>query len=137
MDGPLFLSEGPEGSLTAVFQLLESSLIMLYIVFRKYWKILDHKYSKTRDLWTLFWADTSFVDSLSADWSPEGKSFVMRSPNPCPENFSENVVDYPNLLRGGEVIYYVKSEVLDLESNLLFLGGGRWGGGNLLHAIGM
>ena len=30
------------------------------------------------------------------------------------------------------VIYYVKSEVLDLESNLLFLGGG----GNLLHEIG-
>ena len=40
------------------------------------------------------------------------------------------------------VIYYVKSEVLDLESNLLFLGG-RGGGliyytqfeGNLLHEI--
>ena len=31
-----------------------------------------------------------------------------------------------------KVIYYAKSEVLDLESNLLFLGGG----GNILHAIG-
>ena len=57
----------------------------------------------------------------------------MRSLNLCPENFSQNVVDYPNLLRGGGIIYYVKSEVLDLESNLLFLVGG--GGDNLLHAI--
>ena len=65
-------------------------------------------------------------------WSSEGRSFVMRSLNPCPENFSQNVVDYPNLLRR-RVIYYAKSEVLDLESNLLFGGGG---GGNLLHATG-
>ena len=36
------------------------------------------------------------------------------------------------LFGGGEIIYYRKSEVLDLESNLLFLGEG----GNLLHAIG-
>ena len=79
----------------------------------------------------------------------------MRSLNPCPENFSQNVVDYPNLLRegviyfvksevldlesnfqfpeGGGVIYYVKSELFDLELNLLFLGGE---GGNLLHEIG-
>ena len=34
-------------------------------------------------------------------WSSEGRSFVVRSLNPCPENFSQNVVDYPNLLRGG------------------------------------
>ena len=47
---------------------------------------------------------------------------MMRSLNPCPENFSQNVVDYPNLLRG-VVIYYAKSEMLDLQSNLLFLGG--------------
>ena len=60
----------------------------------------------------------------SIHWSSEGRSFVMRSLNPCPENFSQNVVDYPNLLRGGGVIYYAKSEVLELESNLLFLGGG-------------
>ena len=55
-----------------------------------------------------------------------GRPFVMRSLNPCPENFSQNVVDYPNLVKGG-VIYYAKSEVLELESNLLFLvvvGGG-------------
>ena len=57
---------------------------------------------------------------------------MMRSLNLCPENFSQNVVNYPNLLRGGGVIYYAKSEVLELESNLLFL----WGVGNLLHAIG-
>ena len=45
--------------------------------------------------------------------------------NPCPENFSQNVVDYPNLLGGGGgVIYYTKSEVLELESNLLVLGVG-------------
>ena len=31
------------------------------------------------------------------------------------------------------VIYYVKSEVLDLESNVLFWGGGE---GNLLHELG-
>ena len=70
---------------------------------------------------------------------------MMRSLNPCPENFAQNLVDYPNLLkggRGGGVIYYTKSEVLDLEflsqtyyfqgrrvvldleSDLLFLGGG-------------
>ena len=78
-------------------------------------------------------------------WSSEGRSFVMRSLNPCPENFSQNVVDYPNLLRGGviyyvksevldlesttcnwKVFYYAKSEVLDLESNLLFPGEGGW-----------
>ena len=48
---------------------------------------------------------------------------MMRSLIPCPGNFSQNVVDYPSLLRGGGVvIYYAKSEVLDLESNLLFLG---------------
>ena len=57
-------------------------------------------------------------------WSSEGGSFVMRSLNPCPENFSQNIVDYPNLLRGGGVIYYAKSEVLDPESNLLSPGGG-------------
>ena len=34
-------------------------------------------------------------------------------------------------LGGGEVIYYAKSEALELESNLLF-----GGGGNLLCAIG-
>ena len=34
-----------------------------------------------------------------------------------------------------KVIYYAKSEVLDLESNLLFLGGGGEGG-NLLHETG-
>ena len=38
-------------------------------------------------------------------WSSEGRSFVMQSLNPCPENFSQNVVDYPNLLRGGVVDY--------------------------------
>ena len=64
-------------------------------------------------------------------WSSERRSFVMGSLNPCPENFSQSVVDYPNLLRGGGVIYYMKSEVLELEPNLPFLGGG-----NLLHAIG-
>ena len=74
---------------------------------------------------------TSMSKMHYANWSSQGRSFVMRSLNPCPENFSQNVVDYPNLLRGG-VIYYAKSEVLDLESNLLFLGGG----GDLLHTIG-
>ena len=65
-----------------------------------------------------------FWNSL-INWSCERRSFVMRNLNPCPENFSQNVVDYPNPLRGWVgVIYYVKSEVLDLELNLLFLGGG-------------
>ena len=35
-----------------------------------------------------------------------------------------------------KVISNVKSKVLDLESNLLFLGGGGEGGGNLLHTVG-
>ena len=56
---------------------------------------------------------------------------MMQSLNLCPENFSQNIADYPNLLMGGGVIHYAKSEVLDLESNLLFLGGG----GNLLCKI--
>ena len=34
-------------------------------------------------------------------WSSEGRSFVMRSLNPCPKNFSQNVVDWGNLLQGG------------------------------------
>ena len=68
---------------------------------------------------------------FSFHWSSEGRSFVMRSLNPCPENFSQNVVDYPNLFGGGGVINYTKSEVPELESNLLFPGGG----GNLLHKI--
>ena len=61
-------------------------------------------------------------------WSSEGRSFVMRSLNLCPENFSQNVVDYPNLLR--KVISNVKSEVLDLESNLPFP---RGGGGGVIY----
>ena len=80
-------------------------------------------------------------------WSSEGRSFVMRSLNPCPENFSQNVVYWGKLLRwggggGGGVIYQTKLEVLDLldkigklevlEANPLF----RGGGGNLLDKIG-
>ena len=34
-------------------------------------------------------------------WSSEGRSFGMQSLNPCPENFSQNVLDYPNLLKRG------------------------------------
>ena len=64
------------------------------------------------------------IATKSVCLSSEGRSFVMRSLNPCPENFSLNVVDYPNLLGGGGgIIYYAKSEVLELESNLLFLRG--------------
>ena len=68
----------------------------------------------------------------SINWSSEGRSFVMRSLNPCSENLAQNLVDYTNLLRGRGVIYYAKSEVLELESKSLFLGVG----GNLLHATG-
>ena len=46
-------------------------------------------------------------------WSSAGRSFVMRSLNPCPENFSQNLVDWGNPLSGG----------------------GGAGGGNLLHEI--
>ena len=60
--------------------------------------------------------------NLNSYWSSKGRSFVMRSLKLCPENFSQNVVDYPSLLRGG--IYYAKSEVLELESNLLISKGG-------------
>ena len=41
-------------------------------------------------------------------WSSAGRSFVMRSLNLCPENFSQNLVDWGNLLKGGGVIYYMK-----------------------------
>ena len=40
--------------------------------------------------------------SLYTDWSSEGGYFVMLSLNPCPENFSQNVVDWGNLLWWGK-----------------------------------
>ena len=49
-------------------------------------------------------------------WSSAGRSFVMRSLNPCPENFRQDLVDWGNLLKG-VVIYYTKLKAL--ESNLL------------------
>ena len=72
------------------------------------------------------------------DWSSEGRSFVMRSLNPCPENLSQNVVDYPNLLwggGGGESTTRNQNR-LSLSQTDSFWGGGGGGGVNLLNAIG-
>ena len=54
-------------------------------------------------------------------------------PKPVSRKFQSKRSRLPQSTKGGGwVIYYAKSEVLDLESNLLFLRGG----GNLLHTIG-
>ena len=47
-------------------------------------------------------------------------------PKPVPRKFQSKRSRLPQSTKGGGggVIYYVKSEVLDLESNLLFPGGG-------------
>ena len=101
---------------------------------------IDQNELRLRDLngcgnLVLFHTKLKQTSVVSTFWSSEGRSFVMRSLNPCPENFSQNVVDWGNLQqgKGGEVIYCTKLEVLESNSNLLFLGGG---GGNLQHKIG-
>ena len=33
------------------------------------------------------------LDSYGTFWSSKGRSFVMRSLNPCPENFAQNLVE--------------------------------------------
>ena len=60
------------------------------LLFGKFTQIEAHGLIKTRPY-------SSFGRNNFIDWSSEGRSFVMRSLNPCPENFSQNIIDWSKL----------------------------------------
>ena len=61
-------------------------------------------------------------------WSSVGRSFVMQSLNPCPENFDQNMVVLDCRGRGNKI---PNAKCSNLPTTNSFLEGGGGGGGKL------